>query len=147
MKAAEPTRDGYTTRNGVRLHWEVYGEGELTVFLLPTWSIIHSRHWKLQIPYFARHCRVLVMDGRGNGRSDRPRDVAAYSDEEFVADAIAVMNDTGTERAALVGLSSGARWGLMIAARHPERVTHLVVIGAGVRLEPWEPLRDAVNTT
>ena len=42
------------------------------MLLLPTWSIIHSRHWKMQIPYLARHCRVVTFDGRGNGRSDRP---------------------------------------------------------------------------
>ena len=46
--------------------------GEPTVLLLPTWSIVHSRHWKMQIPYLARHCRVVTFDGRGNGRSDRP---------------------------------------------------------------------------
>ena len=42
------------------------------MLLLPTWSIVHSRHWKMQVPYLARHCRVLTFDGRGNGRSDRP---------------------------------------------------------------------------
>jgi len=147
MRAALPVEDGYTTRAGIRLHWEVYGAGEATVFLLPTWSIIHSRHWKLQIPYLARHSRVLVMDGRGNGKSDRPLEAQAYADEEFVADALAVMDDTGTKSAALVGLSAGSRWGLMIAARHPERVTRAVFIGPGVRLEPWQPFRDAVNST
>src|SRR5437867_4123365 len=78
MRAIEPVRDGDTTRGGVRLHWEVYGEGDRTVFLMPTWSIIHSRHWKQQIPYLASRCRVLVMDGRGNGRSDRPLEPEAY---------------------------------------------------------------------
>jgi hypothetical protein len=74
----------------------VSGSGEPTVFLLPTWSIIHSRHWKMQIPYLARHCRVLTFDGRGNGRSDRP--MTGYGEEEFAADALAVMDATATER-------------------------------------------------
>src|SRR5207244_6342690 len=63
MRARKPDREGYTVRDGVRLHWELYGQGDPTVFLLPTWSIIHSRHWKFQIAHLARHCRVLVMDG------------------------------------------------------------------------------------
>jgi pimeloyl-ACP methyl ester carboxylesterase len=147
MRALQPNSHGHVTRAGVRLYWEVYGAGDTTVFMLPTWSIIHSRHWKLQIPYLARHCRVLVMDGRGNGKSDRPPDADAYTDEEFVADALAVMDETGTSHAALAGLSLGARWGLMLAARHPERVTHLVVIGPAVRLAPWDPLRQAANVT
>jgi pimeloyl-ACP methyl ester carboxylesterase len=79
-RARYPDSSGYTERDGVRLYYEVYGSGEPTVFLLPTWSIIHSRHWKMQIPYLARHCRVLTFDGRGNGRSDRrQRDTARTS--------------------------------------------------------------------
>ena len=71
-RARYPDSSGYIKRDGVRLYYEVYGSGEPTVLLLPTWSIIHSRHWKMQIPYLARHCRVITFDGRGNGRSDRP---------------------------------------------------------------------------
>ena len=87
-------------------------------FLLPTWSIIHSRHWKMQIPYLARHCRVLTFDGRGNGRSDRPPEPDAYREEEFAADALAVMDATDTERAVLVSLSRGAERSLH-ARREP----------------------------
>ena len=96
-RALCPASSGYIKRDGVRLYYEVYGSGEPTVFLLPTWSIIHSRHWKMQIPYLARHCRVLTFDGRGNGGSDRP--VTGYGEAEFAADALAVMDATATERA------------------------------------------------
>ena len=71
-RARYPDETGYVERDGVRVFYEVYGSGEPTVLLLPTWSLIHSRHWKMQIPYLARHCRVVTFDGRGNGRSDRP---------------------------------------------------------------------------
>ena len=71
-RARYPDESGYIERDGVRVFWERYGEGGPDVLLLPTWSLIHSRHWKLQIPYLARHCRVVTFDGRGNGRSDRP---------------------------------------------------------------------------
>ena len=84
-RARYPDSSGYIKRDGVRLYYEVYGSGGPTVFLLPTWSIIHSRHWKMQIPYLARHCRVLTFDGRGNGRSDRPP--AGYGEDQFAADA------------------------------------------------------------
>lgn len=70
-RASYPDAEGYVEREGVRVFYEVYGEGDPAVFLLPTWSIIHSRHWKAQIPYLARHFRVVTFDGRGNGRSDR----------------------------------------------------------------------------
>src|SRR5437588_1187205 len=145
MRARNPDRHGYTVREGVRLHWELYGEGDRTVFLLPAWSIIHSRHWKHQISYLARHCRVLVMDGRGNGLSDRPPDPEAYTDWVLAADALAVMDDTETASAGLVSLSAGARWALVLAAEHPERVTSAVFIGPSVPLAPGNPKRIAAR--
>src|SRR5215210_3822045 len=82
-RARYPDEEGFVERDGVRVFYEVYGSGEPTVLLLPTWSIIHSRHWKAQIPYLARHARVVTFDGRGNGRSDRPGHVEAYDEREF----------------------------------------------------------------
>jgi pimeloyl-ACP methyl ester carboxylesterase len=128
-RARYPDREGYVERDGVRVFYEVYGSGEPTVLLLPTWSIVHSRHWKMQIPYLARHCRVVSFDGRGNGKSDRPQDAAAYDEREFAADALAVMEATATERAVIVGFSMGAQRGLILAAEHPERVEAAVFIG------------------
>lgn len=145
MRARQPDRHGYTVRDGVRLYWEIHGQGDRTVFFLPPWSIIHSRSWKFQVPYMARHCRVLVMDGRGNGLSDRPPEPESYSDEEFAADSLAVMNDTETASAALVGLSGGARRALQLAAEHPDRVTSVVFIGPSVPLAPWNPFRLAAS--
>ena len=49
-RARYPDEEGYVTRDGVRVFYEVYGDGDPTIVLLPTWSLIHSRHWKLQIP-------------------------------------------------------------------------------------------------
>jgi pimeloyl-ACP methyl ester carboxylesterase/predicted glycosyltransferase len=129
MRACQPVRDGYVERDGVKVHYELFGDGEPTVLLLPTWSIIHSRHWKMQIPYLARHCRVLTFDGRGNGRSDRPTEPEAYAEREFAADALAVMDATQTPRAVIVGFSMGAHRGLLLAANHPERVEAAVFIG------------------
>ena len=71
-RAAEPDETGYVERDGVRVYWERYGDGDRTILLLPTWSIVHSRVWKMQIAYLARHARVITFDGRGNGKSDRP---------------------------------------------------------------------------
>jgi pimeloyl-ACP methyl ester carboxylesterase/predicted glycosyltransferase len=128
-RARYPDQTGYVERDGVRVFYEAYGSGETTVLLLPTWSIIHSRHWKMQIPYLARHCRVVTFDGRGNGRSDRPAEVEAYDEREFAADAVAVMDATTTERAVIVGFSLGTQRGLLLAAEHPERVEAAIFIG------------------
>jgi pimeloyl-ACP methyl ester carboxylesterase len=141
MRARFPDEEGYVEREGVRIFYEVFGTGEPTVLLLPTWSIIHSRFWKAQVAYLARHCRVVTFDGRGNGRSSRPDDAAAYADHEFAADALAVMTATNTEKAALVSLSRGARWALLLAAEHPERVTGAVFIGPSLPISSVTPAR------
>jgi pimeloyl-ACP methyl ester carboxylesterase len=133
-RACYPDEEGYIERDGVRVSYEVYGEGEPTVLLLPTWSIIHSRHWKMQIPYLARHCRVVTFDGRGNGKSDRPEEVAAYSEAEYAADSLAVMDATGTDRAVIVSLSLGAQRALLLAAEHAERIAGAVFICPSVSL-------------
>jgi pimeloyl-ACP methyl ester carboxylesterase len=134
MRACQPSHDGYVERDGVKVFYEVFGSGDPTVMLLPTWSIIHSRHWKLQVPDLARRHRVVTFDGRGNGRSDRPAGAEAYRPAEFTADALTVMDATGTERAVLVALSLGATWALELGALHPERVAGIVFIGPALPL-------------
>ncbi len=131
-RARYPDETGYVERDGVRTFYEVYGDGEPTLLLLPTWSLLHSRHWKMQIPYLARHCRVVTFDGRGNGRSDRPQEASAYDEREFAADAIAVLDATNTEHAVIVGFSLGSQRGLIMAAEHPERVEGAVFIAPSV---------------
>jgi pimeloyl-ACP methyl ester carboxylesterase len=138
-RARYPDETGYITRDGVRVHWERYGDGSPTILLLPTWSILHSRHWKAQIAYLARHFRVVTFDGRGNGRSDRPTDPGAYDGAVFAADAIDVLDATGTDRAILAGMSMGAGYALQIATRYPERVAGAVFIGPSVGLADPTP--------
>ncbi|MBW3612403.1 MAG: alpha/beta fold hydrolase [Chloroflexi bacterium] len=134
MRARLPDADGFVERDGVRIAWEAFGSGEPTLLLLPTWSIVHSRIWKMQVPYLARHYRVVTFDGRGNGRSDRPDEARAYADTEFVADAVAVLDATDTARAIVLGLSIGGAWALRMAAEHADRVEALVVEAPSVPL-------------
>ena len=140
MRAREPDADGIVDRDGVKLHYEVFGAGSPTLLLLPAWNVVNARFWKAQVPYLARHFRVVTYDGPGNGRSSRPLDPAPYSYEAEGRSAVAVLDATGTDRAVLVSLSMGADWALWMAARHPERVLGSVFIGPSVALgEPEEP--------
>ncbi len=126
-RARYPDEDGYVERDGVKIYYEVYGTGEPTVLLVPTWEIVHSRSWKFQIPYLARHCRVVTFDPRGNGRSDRPAGYDAYRRREFAADAVAVLDAAGVDRAIVVNWCDMGE-SLILAAEHPERVASLVFI-------------------
>jgi pimeloyl-ACP methyl ester carboxylesterase/predicted glycosyltransferase len=145
VRARYPDHEGDVGRNGIRIHYELFGSGVQTIFLLPPWSIVHSRCWKAQVPYLARHFRVLTHDPRGNGLSDRPTATEAYADEELAADALAVMNESRTERAALVSFSSGARRALLLAAEHPDRISSAVFIAPSVALGEDHPVEVAVG--
>ncbi len=141
-RALTPTTSGVVVRDGVRIAWEVFGEGDRTVVLMPTWSIIPSRHWKAQVPYLARHFRVVTFDGRGSGASDRPTGAAAYTDEQYAADTVAVLDATGTQQAVLVSLSCGGSWSVHVAAGHPERVQGLFAISPSCGFTVTDPHRE-----
>ncbi len=141
MRAREPEDEGFVERDGVKVHYEVHGDGPVSVVLLPTWSVVHARVWKAQVPYLSRRARVIVVEGRGNGRSDRPHDPAAYAEEEFAADALAVMDVLSVEATVLVSLSLGAQRGLLLAAEHPERVLGAVFLAPALPTAPPLPER------
>jgi pimeloyl-ACP methyl ester carboxylesterase len=132
-RARYPDECGYAGRDGVRVYYEAYGDGEPAILFLPAWEIVHSRAWKCQIPYFARHGRVVTFDRRGNGRSDRPPDVGAYSRRATVGDTLAVLDKAGVERAVVVSWC-GAGDDLALAAEHPDRVGGLVLIAPDLLL-------------
>jgi pimeloyl-ACP methyl ester carboxylesterase/predicted glycosyltransferase len=136
MRAQRPQQSGYVEREHVRIYYETFGGGEQTLLLLPAWSIVHSRLWKAQIPYLARRYRVVTFDGRGNGKSGRPEGANAYISSEFVADAIAVMSATKTERAIVIGFSFGGHLAAIFAARHPERVNGAVLFAPSAPFGP-----------
>ena len=139
MRARLPDESGYVANSGVRIHYEVHGTGQPTLLLLPTWAIVDSRHWKMQVPFLARNYRVITFDPRGNGRSDRPRNPAAYSDAAFASDIRAVLDATGTERAVLGAFCSGFPWALLFAAAHPQRVTGIIAIAPTLPISPTDP--------
>jgi pimeloyl-ACP methyl ester carboxylesterase len=139
MHAREPDYEGTVERDGVHVGYSLYGAGEPKIVLLTSWAITHAQQWKGQVPYLARHFRVITVEGRGNGRADRPTTEEAYADREYVDDAIAAMDATGVDRALIVGLSMGARHALQLAAWYPERAAGVVAIGAAIL---WPPPAD-----
>jgi pimeloyl-ACP methyl ester carboxylesterase/predicted glycosyltransferase len=134
-RARYPDDEGYLETDGGRIHYESYGEGEQAILLFPGWEIVHSRSWKCQIPYLARHARVVTFDRFGNGPADRPAEVRHYDRRRAAQDAIAVLDHTGV-RSAVVISWCGSGEDLLLAAEHPDRVTGLVLIGPDLQVTP-----------
>ena len=139
MRAALPHTRGPVHRNGVNLHYEIYGSGDHTIVFVPTWAIVHSRCYKAQVPYFADHFRVITFDPRGNGKSDRPDDTAAYAVDNLIDDVRAVLDATGTKQAILFGFSFSSAIAFAAAARMPDRISAVISVGA------WTPIVDGLD--
>jgi pimeloyl-ACP methyl ester carboxylesterase/AcrR family transcriptional regulator len=138
MRASCRTGTGRRTQRR-EIHYEVYGQGSPAMAFLPPWSIVHSRVYKAQIPYFSERFRCITFDARGNGRTDRPADVAAYALDQHVADALAVMDATQAGAAIMVGLSYGGMIACCLAAHHPERVKAAILAGTAGSIGPNRP--------
>jgi pimeloyl-ACP methyl ester carboxylesterase/DNA-binding winged helix-turn-helix (wHTH) protein len=83
--------------------------------------------WSPLLQHLAERCRLVRYDGRGNGLADR--DVADISFDAFVRDLEAVVEATGVDRAAILGISQGAAVAIAYAVLHPERVSKLILYG------------------
>lgn len=143
LRLSVPRAEGVVRRDGVGLHYQVFGDGPQAILLLPTWSIVHSDFWRYQVSHLAARYMVVAFDGRGNGASDRPSDPWAYDEREFADDALAVLDQAGVDEAVIMSVSAGAWWGLILAARSPERIPAAVFIAPSLPLAPASPDRVA----
>ena len=128
---------GYVTLAGLRLHyleWEARGEAtggaEAEPLLLLHGLASGAPIWELTAPALAAGRRVVALDQRGHGLSDKPDD--GYDFATIIADDIGVANALGLgERFAVAGHSWGGNVALELAARHPDRVAALLLIDGG----------------
>lgn len=140
-----PRQEGAIERNGVRIAFQVFGEGVRSLLLLPTWPIVHSDFWRAQVPHLMSRYRVITFDGRGNGASDRPEEVASYTGRVMVADARAVLDAVDVDRAAVLSVSLGAFWAALLAVHDPDRIPAAAFIAPYLPLGPQTPERAAAE--
>ncbi len=129
FQTVQPVQERFVERGGVRLHAAQWGDSGPWIAFAQPFQIVHSQMLKTTVPYLSQHFRVLTMDGRGNGRSDRPRGQDAYSFDHFHGDFVAVLDAFEVDRVALVGISAAAMIVLRLAAEQPQRVSHVITAG------------------
>lgn len=134
-----PSRQGYVERDGVKCWYAVWGNEGPWVAFAPIYQVAHSQMLKTTVPYLSRHFRVVTMDARGNGRSDRPAAQEAYSFDAYYQDFVDVLDAVGADRVAAVGISATAMTVLRLAAEQPERVSHVVAAGGYPALRLDDP--------
>jgi pimeloyl-ACP methyl ester carboxylesterase len=108
--------------------WEGKGKQILCIHGLTA----NSRFWDCLASALSPHHRVIAMDLRGRGLSDKPP--TGYSIEHHCKDVLALMNDQGLERPVLMGHSLGAFISLVFSAKYPQRVDRLILVDGGGKL-------------
>lgn len=120
--------------NGIELFYHETGEGPALLWL-PGMSGDHTA-FVAQYVHFRRSRRCIGLDPRGAGRTSAP--AAPFSLTDMAADAVALLDHLGIERADVIGHSMGGRIAQELALGWPERVGRLVLMATGAALDPWQ---------
>jgi len=120
--------------DGVELYYEETGRGFPLLFV-HEFAGDHSS-WAPQVRHFAKTYRCITYSARGYPPSDVPAQLSAYSQEQAVRDALAVLDAAHARAANVVGLSMGGFATLHLVLRHPDRVRAAVVAGVGYGSQP-----------
>ena len=114
----------YLTANGAELYYEDEGDGR-PLFFLHGWGT-SARVWNAQLPEFVRDHRVVTVDWRGCGRSERTATGTTIAG--VVSDLVTVIDRLGLEAPIVVGSSIGAVYAAELALRYPDRVAQVVSV-------------------
>lgn len=119
--------------DGLRIAYETLGEGA-PVLLIHGFASSRAQNWRATGWYdvlTGAGYRVIAMDCRGHGESDKPHDPARYSYELMAGDALSVIAAAGESKAHIMGYSMGGQLSLEILMEHPEVVNRLIIGGVG----------------
>jgi pimeloyl-ACP methyl ester carboxylesterase/DNA-binding CsgD family transcriptional regulator len=128
----------YAPSGRLNIAYRVFGDGPVDLVMVP--GVISHVEYAWKEPSLARFlrklsafCRVIAFDKRGTGLSDRDPLEGTPSLEERMGDVRAVMDAVGSARAVLFAWSGGGPMSILFAAKHPERVAGLILVGTTAR--------------
>ena len=120
----------FANNHGVRIHYETGGEGPPLVLYHGAGASLEVWRELGYVPALRQHFRLILLDARGHGRSDKPHDSSAHQMSLLVGDVLAVLDDAGIDKAHFLGYSMGGRVGFGIAKYAPERFRSLIIGGS-----------------
>ena len=117
---------GFSTRNGLSIHYEIHGRGPPLVFLHA--NPFDRRLWLYQVARFSPFFRCISIDLRGYGHSDKPED-KPFTLQDMMFDVLGVCDDEDVPQAIFIGCSVGSGIAMAIATEHPQRAKAVVLVG------------------
>jgi pimeloyl-ACP methyl ester carboxylesterase len=134
----------YASNDGTRIHYEVEGNGPPLILQHGTTGSWEDWEEFGYVTPLREKYRLILIDARGHGASDKPHDPAAYDLSMRAADVVVVLNDLGIRQASFLGYSLGGWIGFGMAKYAPERLTSLIIGGAHPYSENMQPFRDVM---
>jgi len=127
--------------NNIQLYYEVHGEGQPLVFIHGLGS--STRDWEFQVPEFSKTYKVITLDLRGHGQSDKPE--GPYSVEMFAADLSKLLLKLDVGPAHIVGISLGGAVAFQLAIDNPARTGTLTIINSAPTLGDPEQVQPEIE--
>ncbi len=124
-----PAAGKYYNIRGFKMYCEIYGEGKPLLIIHGNGGSISN--FVYQIPYFAKKYKVIIADSRAQGRSIDNGDSLTY--EMMADDYAALLTTLKVDSAYIIGWSDGGINALLLAIRHPEKVSKLAITGANLQ--------------
>ena len=118
-------------KNGVKLAYYVYGKGEPTLIFVVAW-IWTAEFWLPQVSYFSQNFKMITVDMRGTGESDKPAD--NYTLDLYVDDLDSIIEELQEKNIVLIGESMGASIAIKYVTKYPGKVSKLVLVGGSPKL-------------
>src|SRR5574341_1722209 len=115
----------YSTANGVKIYYEISGEG--FPFVMVHANPFDHNLWMYQIAHFSTYFKVIAIDIRGYGRSDKPE--TPFSLNDMAEDVLGVCRDQGVREAILGGVSVGSGMALLLGLDHPAMFKAIILVG------------------
>jgi pimeloyl-ACP methyl ester carboxylesterase len=125
----KPVDSGYVNANGLRMYYEMYGEGRPLILLHGGTATLSS--WYEHIPAYVSHFKTIAIDSRGHGKTDNPANELSYV--TMADDVAAFIREMPVESPLVLGFSDGAQIALELGMRHPDLIRALVLGGAYYR--------------
>src|SRR5262245_23137880 len=132
----------HVTHQGIRIHYQVTGEGPPLVLQHGFTQSVKSWHMAGYVDVLQSHYQLILVDARGHGASDKPHAPAAYELPLYVGDIVAVLDALHLRTVPFWGYSMGGWIGFGMAKYAPERVQALIIGGQhpyGRRLSARRP--------
>ncbi|MHA2028949.1 MAG: alpha/beta fold hydrolase [Candidatus Kariarchaeaceae archaeon] len=120
----------YTDNNGIKIYYRIEGKGPPIIMLPGFLGTTESLYRDSYVDSLKNNYKLVLIDRRGHGLSDKPHDPKDYLQKHLVSDIIAVMDDLDIDKAHFWGYSFGTYIGLILAKHHPNRF-HTFIIGGG----------------